>query len=93
VCGLNRDELFQDFLLDTVERSVLLRVCLSPDDLRLLLKVKQQFGLDFHDSYQYVAAGKIDATVVSFDRDFDRTERGRKTPAEALAEAGETEGE
>jgi len=31
-----------------------------------------------------VAAEKHDLTLVSFDTDFDRTERGRKTPAEAL---------
>jgi predicted nucleic acid-binding protein len=44
-------------------------------------------GLDFDDAYQYVAAEKYDLTLVSFDADFDRTERGRKTPAQVLGEA------
>ncbi|MDH7486504.1 MAG: hypothetical protein QHJ81_09555 [Anaerolineae bacterium] len=30
----------------------------------------------------YVAAEKYKLTLVSFDSDFDRTERGRRTPAE-----------
>jgi predicted nucleic acid-binding protein len=29
-------------------------------------------------------AEKHDLTIVSFDHDFDRTERGRKTPKEVL---------
>jgi predicted nucleic acid-binding protein len=44
-------------------------------------------GLDFDDAYQYVAAEKYDLTLVSFDADFDRTDRGRKTPAQILEEA------
>jgi len=37
-------------------------------------------------------AGEVSATIVSFDKDFDRTERGRKTPGEALAEVRERPG-
>jgi predicted nucleic acid-binding protein len=40
--------------------------------------------LDFDDAYQYVAAGKYDAIIVSFDSDFDRTERGRMVPPQIL---------
>ena len=40
----------------------------------------QRFNLDFDDAYQYVAAEKFNLEIVSFDSDFDRTERGRKTP-------------
>jgi predicted nucleic acid-binding protein len=46
--------------------------------------VIKQFNLDFDDAYQYVAAEKHDLTIVSFDSDFERTGRGRKTPAEVL---------
>jgi predicted nucleic acid-binding protein len=44
--------------------------------------VRRKFGLDFDDAYQYLAAVKYNLTLVSFDSDFDRTERGRRTPAE-----------
>jgi predicted nucleic acid-binding protein len=36
------------------------------------------------DAYQHVAAEKYNLALVSFDSDFDHTERGRKTAAEAL---------
>jgi len=47
---------------------------------------KWRMKLDFDDAYQYVAAEKHNLTLVSFDADFDRTDRGRKTPAELLEE-------
>ena len=56
-------------------------VRLSTPDMRALLAVRKQFGLDFDDAYQYVAAEKHNLTLLSFDADFDRTERGRMTPA------------
>jgi len=46
----------------------------------------QRFHLDFDDAYQYVAAEKYDLTLVSFDADFDRTPRGRRTPGEMILE-------
>lgn len=46
----------------------------------------ERFRLDFDDAYQYVAAEKHNLTLVSLDADFDRTERGRKTPTQILEE-------
>jgi len=48
----------------------------------------KKFNLDFDDAYQYAVAEKYDLTIVSFDVDFDRTERGRKTPGEVLEGRG-----
>jgi hypothetical protein len=59
---------------------------LSPHELDTVLDIADRFSLDFDDAYQYAAAEKYDLTVVSFDADFDRTERGRKTPEAVLAE-------
>ena len=42
------------------------------------------FGLDFDDAYQYVAAELEKAEIVSFDKDFDQTEKGRLTPIQVL---------
>jgi predicted nucleic acid-binding protein len=44
-----------------------------------------QYRLDFDDAYQYVMSERENAITVSFDSDFDRTERGRQTPAQILA--------
>ena len=60
-------------------------VRLSPADIRQVERTASRFQLDFDDACQYVAAQEYDLTLVSFDSDFDRTERGRKTPAEILA--------
>ena len=57
---------------------------LTMADMRDIIHAAQRFDLDFDDAYQYVAAEKYGLILVSLDSDFDRTERGRKTPAEAL---------
>ena len=59
-------------------------VRLGPADTDRLVRVMEQFNLDFDDTYQYVAAEKHDLTLVSLDSDFDRTDRGRKTPLQVL---------
>lgn len=38
----------------------------------------QKFNLDFDDAYQYAGALTQKLQIVSFDKDFDRTELGRK---------------
>lgn len=79
---------FRQFLNDMVFQTGMEVTSLSVEDMDSVLRAAQRFNLDFDDSYQYVAATKVGLTVVSFDRDFDRTESGRKTPDQVLAEAG-----
>ncbi len=81
---LKKHEVCSDFLLDTIADTGLLRIRLDIQDLLHALEVCKSSRLDFDDAYQYVAAEKHNLTLVSFDADFDRTERGRKTPAEIL---------
>ena len=50
----------------------------------MLAEMAPRFNLDFGDAYQYVVAERYGLTIVSFDSDFDRTERGRKTPKDLL---------
>lgn len=50
----------------------------------LLVNIAQRFNLDFDDAYQYAVAEKYNLEIVSFDTDFDRTERRRKTPDEIV---------
>ena len=52
--------------------------------MKELAAAAPRFGLDFDDVYQYVVSGKHDLIIVSLDSDFDRTERGRKTPRDIL---------
>lgn len=59
---------------------------LEPEDIEYLIEIIKQFNLDFDDAYQYTVAEKYGLTIISFDTDFDHTERGRKTPIEVLNE-------
>jgi len=78
---LNQDDLFARFVADALEQAGTRLLRLSAVDMKALLAVRKQFGLDFDDAYQYVAAEKFNLTLLSFDKDFDRTARGRLTPS------------
>jgi predicted nucleic acid-binding protein len=82
---LDKEAIFEEFLSDTVEDSGIGRIQLDTIELKQLLTIRRRFRLDFDDAYQYVAAEKHNLTLVSFDSDFDRTERGRKTPEALLS--------
>lgn len=79
-----KSNLFISFLDDMVINGGINIVSLLPDELKELEKLAQDFKLDFEDSYQYLAAKKYNLQLISFDSDFDRTERGRKKPAEII---------
>ena len=81
-----RDDLFARFVSDLLMDTGVHYVSLDFADLMAVTKTRKRLPLDFDDAYQYVAAEKHDLTLVSFDADFDLTERGRKTPAEVLEE-------
>lgn len=64
-------------------------LALEPDDMERLITVASEYQLDFDDAYQYVAAVRNGALLVSFDGDFDDTELGRLTPRETMARQGD----
>ena len=57
---------------------------LEPEDMQKVIQSSRRFKLDYDDAYQYVLAEKYNLILVSFDRDFDRTKRGKATPADIL---------
>lgn len=57
----------------------------APNALSAVINAMEQFDLDFDDAYQYIAAEQAGAVMISFDKDFDRTDRGRQTPLTILA--------
>ncbi len=82
---LKQTESLVRFLDDAFNYGAVRLVHLLPQDLSQVVEKISQFRLDFDDAYQYVAAEKYDLILVSFDKDFDLTERKRKTPGEILA--------
>jgi len=81
---LKKPEVWHTFLQDTMIHGRVGLLSLSPDELVPLHAVIEQYGLDFDDAYQYAVAEREALTLVSFDTDFDRTPRGRKSPTNLL---------
>lgn len=75
---------FVKFLKDQVMDAGVGIITLGAEDLEHVAQVSEKNRLDFDDAYQYAVAEKNNLILVSFDKDFDRTPRGRKTPEEAL---------
>ena len=75
---------FKNFLRDLTVRAGITVISVSTDQMEAVIDASEKFRLDFDDAYQYVAAEEQGLILVSFDADFDRTTRGRKTPAAIL---------
>jgi len=72
-------------LINDIQSSGIIQIIqLELDDFPRIVSAVRRYRLDFDDAYQYVSAEKHDLIIISLDKDFDRTERGRKTPAEVL---------
>ena len=76
--------LFARFVEDMIVDGIRV-LSLTLEDLKTLNQPVQKFNLDFDDAYQYAVAEKYNLQLISFDQDFDSTERGRKPPTEVLS--------
>jgi predicted nucleic acid-binding protein len=76
-------ETLRQFLMEMITDAVII-TSLPLDDTGSVVEAAKRFGLDFDDAYQYVSAEKYGLTLISFDSDFDRTERGGKLPSQVL---------
>jgi len=65
---------------DVIIKTGITVIGLDPEEVLALAEVSKRFRLDFDDSYQYAVAQKYGLQIISFDADFDRTEKGRKIP-------------
>ena len=77
-------EAFRAFTEDILINGGIGLLSLLPNDMGSVIISSQKFALDFDDAYQYAIAGRNDAVLVSFDTDFQRTDRGYQTPLEVL---------
>jgi predicted nucleic acid-binding protein len=85
ICGrLRQRSVFIQFVQDVLIDGGVVLVRVPPEAMERVVEVMATFGLDFDDAYQYVAAEREQATLVSFDKDFDKTEQGRQTPGQVL---------
>jgi predicted nucleic acid-binding protein len=78
-------DVFDAIVRDTVSRRVAV-LGFQPTELHLVSHASRAHQLDFDDAFVYAVAERDALTIVSFDADFERTPRGRKTPAQVLAD-------
>jgi predicted nucleic acid-binding protein len=81
---LGRDDAYRKFLGDVLTENDVRIIRLTPSDLAEVPTVVRRFHVDFDDAYQYVAAGRFNAALVSFDSDFDKTDLKRLAPSQAV---------
>lgn len=81
--NLKKHELFNLFIEDMVENGMNI-VSLSTGELKGLDEIASDFNLDFDDAYQYMAAKIKDLQLISFDKDFDKTDMKRIVPEEIV---------
>ena len=79
---LGEAENLLNFVKDVLTDSGVRLAGVGPDDMKSVIKACTDYKLDFDDAYQYATAVKFNFEIVSFDADFDRTERKRKSPVE-----------
>ena len=82
---LNQTGTLLQFVRDAFIEGAVSLIHLEPKDMETIIGVMEEFNLDFDDAYQYVVAEKYGLEIIGFDSDFDRTEKGRKTPEQVLA--------
>lgn len=83
---LGQSAVLPPFVDDVLVQGGVALVSVEPEAMHEVVAAMDRFSLDFDDAYQYVAAGQSGAAIVSFDGDFDRTDLGRRTPADILSE-------
>jgi len=89
---LGRSDVLLDFVQDVFVESAVNLVSIRPEQTHVVVDEIKKYKLDFDDAYQYVAAEENGLTLISFDTDFDRTGKGKKTPTEILQETSASDG-
>jgi len=56
----------------------------TPEDEIEICKIAEKFNLTFDDALHYYVAKRFNLTLVSFDKDFDKTDMKRKEPREII---------
>ena len=72
------------FVDDVLIDAGVVLVSIPANKMKRVVEIMDRFRPDFDDAYQYVATEIEDATIVSFDKDFDKTEQGRLTQMQVL---------
>lgn len=81
---LNKHDFYATFVDDVLLQGGVSLRTVPLASIERMVEVMKSLSLDFDDAYQYVVAELAQATIVSFDKDFDKTDLTRKTPLELI---------
>ncbi len=81
----DRKEIFRTFIEDIIVRCRIHVLHIRYEDLYSVMENMDAFHLDFDDPYQYTLAQEFGLHIVSFDQDFNLTEKGRVRPADIIS--------
>jgi uncharacterized protein len=85
ICNrLKQRDVFVKFVDDVLIDGGVVLVSIPANKMKRVVEIMDRFNLDFDDAYQYVSAEIEKAIIVSFDKDFDKTEQGRLSPTQVL---------
>ncbi len=70
--------------LEDINTSGVNILTIESNNLYKVVDAIKNFNIDFDDAYQYYLSKKYNLVLVSFDKDFDKTDIERKTPKELL---------
>ena len=81
----DRKEIFRTFIEDIIVRCRIHVLHIRYEDLYSVMENMGVYHLDFGDAYQYTLAQEYGLQIVSFDQDFELTEKGRVRPADVIS--------
>ncbi len=72
-------DLFHRFINEVILNRIEV-LSITSEDLNKVIENIERFSIDFDDAYQYTIAKSYNLQIVSFDKDFDRTDLKRIEP-------------
>ena len=76
---------FLNFVNEDIIASGIRIITVTPGNFLRITEAAERFHLDFDDAYQYAAAKQNGLSIVSFDKDFERTEKGKAEPKDLFS--------
>ena len=76
---IKKTKLFLDFISEVILNKIKV-ISIDPEDFNKIVENVEKFSLDFDDAYQYTIAKIYNLQIVSFDKDFDKTDLKRIEP-------------
>ena len=79
MCRINKFDTLKSFINDLSENSVEV-INTNLLEIHSIIEIEKSYDLDFDDALQYHVSTSNNLTLISYDKDFEKTPLGRITP-------------